>query len=402
MKILHTADWHLGKKLDNFSRLEEQILVMEEIVQIANEQEVDLVLIAGDLFDTFNPSVEAVELFYKTLKKISKNGDRLVVAIGGNHDSPDRIDAPDPLARECGIILIGHPNAIVNPIELDKFSITNSDEGFFEVKISNFNYPLRIVHTAYANEVRLKQYFGEDKDEQLNQVLSEKWYSIANQYCDTNGVNILISHLYMNKRGTELLEEPEGEKPIKIGNADLVYTDCIPPQIQYTALGHLHGYQNIGTKEKPIVYSSSPLCYSFSEAGQNKYVSIVEALPNQSVKIEKITLNSGRSLIRKYFNEISLAVEWLKDNPNSLIELTIESDNYITADDRKLIYQSHDGIIHLIPKVKNKQNDEAVYREINLNQDMKDLFKDYFKSKHLNQEPNDEIMDLFNEILNAK
>jgi exonuclease SbcD len=69
MKILHTADWHLGKRLDRFSRLEEQVLVMEELVQIADEQNVDLILIAGDLFDNFNPGVEAVQLFYKTLKR---------------------------------------------------------------------------------------------------------------------------------------------------------------------------------------------------------------------------------------------------------------------------------------------------------------------------------------------
>ena len=401
MKILHTADWHLGKRLDDFSRLEEQVQVMDEIIQIADDQNVDVVLIAGDLFDTFNPSVEAVELFYKTLKRLAKNGERPVIAIGGNHDSPDRIDAPDPLARECGIILIGHPNAVVHPIELDKFSITQSDEGLIEMKLANYDYPIRIVHTAYANEVRLKQYFGEEKDEQLNQVISEKWNSIANQYCDENGVNILVSHLYMNKRGAELLEEPDGEKPIKIGNADLVYTDCIPSQIQYTALGHLHGYNNIGTTEKPIVYSSSPLCYSFSEAGQTKYVSIIEAEPNQDVTIEKVQLNSGRSLVRKSFTEIETAVEWLKENPYTLIELTIESDSFIKAEERKLIYQSHDGIIYLIPKVKTIKPEESVYNEINLNQNMRDLFKDYFKAKHANQEPNDEIMDLFNEILNA-
>ena len=104
MKILHTADWHLGKRLDNYSRIEEQIEVMNEICEIADEQNIDLVLVAGDLFDTFNPSVEAVELFYKTLKRLANNGQRPVIAIAGNHDSPDRIDAPDPLARECGII----------------------------------------------------------------------------------------------------------------------------------------------------------------------------------------------------------------------------------------------------------------------------------------------------------
>ena len=402
MKILHTADWHLGKKLDNFSRLEEQILVMDEIVQIADKQQVDLVLIAGDLFDTFNPSVEAVELFYKTLKRLAKNGERPVIAIGGNHDSPDRIDAPDPLARECGIILIGYPNAVVNPFELDGFKITQSDAGFLELQLKNSKTPVRIVHTAYANEIRLKQYFGENKDEELNKVLKEQWTSIAVKYCDENGINLLVSHLYMNKQGeTTLLEEPEGEKPIKIGNADLVYSDAIPPQIQYTALGHLHGFNNVGTEEKPVVYSSSPLCYSFSEAGQTKYVSIIEAEPNQIVKFDKIALENGRPLIRKKFDDIENAVSWLNENQNTLVELTIESDTFLKAEDRKLIYQSHDGIIHLIPKVKNTQPENAVHTEINLDKDMKELFKDYFKSKNGNQDPNAEILDLFNEVMNS-
>src|SRR5690554_7064984 len=120
MKILHTADWHLGKKLDGISRMKEQIEVLDEIVDIADREAVDMVLIAGDLFDNFTPNTEAVELFYKTLKRLSNNGKRPVVAISGNHDAPNFIDAPDPLARECGIILIGHPNAAITPFELER------------------------------------------------------------------------------------------------------------------------------------------------------------------------------------------------------------------------------------------------------------------------------------------
>lgn len=153
MKILHTADWHLGKRLDRFSRLEEQILVMEEIIGIADEEHADLILVAGDLFDNFNPSVEAVELFYKTLKRLSLNGKRPVIAISGNHDSPNLIDAPDPLARECGIILIGHPKADVKPFSTEYFNISNSKEGFIELKIEGIDFPVRILHTPFANEI---------------------------------------------------------------------------------------------------------------------------------------------------------------------------------------------------------------------------------------------------------
>lgn len=401
IKILHTADWHLGKKLDSFSRLEEQILVMNEIIEIADQQQVDLVLIAGDLFDNFNPSVEAVELFYKTLKRLSNNGKRPVVAISGNHDSPSLIDAPDPLARECGIILIGYPNAKIQEFELNDFKILKSVEGMIELKLNSFDYPIRIIHTPYANEIRLKQYFGENKEDALNEVLATNWKNIADEYCDENGVNLLIAHLYMNQKGAEILEEPEGEKPIKIGNADMIFSEAIPPQIQYTALGHLHGFKNIGTEEKPVVYSSSPLCYSFSEAGQTKYVSVIEAEPNQTVSYHKVELKNGKPLIRKTFDDINLAVEWLNENQNALVELILESDSFLKADERKLIYQSHDGIIHLIPKVKNQEVEMVEYKFADQTKDMKELFADYFKSKNGNQEPNDEIKDLFNEILNS-
>lgn len=401
IKILHTADWHLGKRLDSFSRLEEQILVMNEIVEIADQEQVNLVLIAGDLFDNFNPSVEAVELFYKTLKRLSNNGKRPVVAISGNHDSPSLIDAPDPLARVCGIILIGYPNAKVQEFELNDFKISKSVEGMIELKLNSFDFPIRIIHTPYANEIRLKQYFGENKEDALNEVLATNWKNIADEYCDTNGVNLLIAHLYMNQKGSEILEEPEGEKPIKVGNADMIFSEAIPPQIQYTALGHLHGFKNIGTKEKPIVYSSSPLCYSFSEAGQTKCVSIIEAEPNQVISYNKIELKNGKQLIRKTFDDINLAVEWLNENQNALVELTLESDSFLKVDERKLIYQSHDGIIHLIPKVINQEIETVEYKFADQTKDMKELFADYFKSKNGNQEPNDEIKDLFNEILNS-
>ncbi|MBM7417619.1 MULTISPECIES: exonuclease SbcCD subunit D [Chryseobacterium] len=401
MKILHTADWHLGKRLDRFSRLEEQVLVMNEIVDIADRENVDLVLVAGDLFDNFNPSVEATELFYKTLKRLSLNGKRPVIAISGNHDSPSLIDAPDPLARECGIILIGHPKATINPFELEHFKVSKSAEGFIELEFKNQNFPVRILHTPYANEVRLKEYFGENKEEELNRVLAENWKKIADEFCNQNGINLLITHLYMNKKGAPILEEPEGEKPIKIGNADLVFSDIIPHQIQYTALGHLHGFKNIGTDEKPVVYSSSPLCYSFSEAGQTKYVSIIEAEPNKNVSFEKIALQNGKKLVRKTFDSIENTIEWLKENPNTLVELTLESETFLKAEERKLIYQSHNGIVHLIPKVKNQDFNENQLSEINLSQDIQTLFNNYFKSKNGGQEANEELINLFNEIVSS-
>jgi len=402
MRILHTADWHLGKRLDNFSRLEEQQAVLAEICRISEEKKVDMVIVAGDLFDTFNPPVEATELLYKTLKKLSRNGKVPVIAIAGNHDSPDRVNVADVLARENGIIFIGHPTDKVAEFELEEgFKIARSEIGFVEFKLPEVEFPVRLIHTAFANEIRLKEYFGENKQLSLQESLARKWQQSAGEFCDEKGINILTTHLYMLKRGGEILEEPEGEKSLNIGNADVVYSDAVPASVQYAALGHLHRYQDVGSNQ-PVIYSSSPLSYSFSEAGQQKYVAIVDLEPGATARIERIPLQSGRRLERKAFDEVEKAVSWLLENPDTLVELTIESGTFLTAEERKTLFQAHDGIIFLIPKVRSATiSDRQSNVEINLNQDMETLFKEYFQSRNKGQVPNEELMSLFNEIRNA-
>lgn len=402
IKILHTADWHLGKKLESFSRLKEQIEVMDEICEIADQQMVDMVIVAGDLYDTFNPPVEAIYLFYKTLKRLSKNGNRPVIAIAGNHDSPDRIDAPNPLAKECGIIFIGNPDSELVKFKLDEgFEVTKVDGNFLEILLPNHPFPIRIIATPYANEVRLKTYLGAaEKDDALNALLQKKWQFYADNYCDENGVNILTSHLYMLKRGGEVLEEPEGEKPLKVGNAEVIYSDCIPPQMQYTALGHLHNYQIVGGHASPVVYSSSPLAYSFSEVGREKKVVVVELEPNQKAIVTPIGLTKGRVLYRKRFDQFENAVNWLLENPNTLVELTLVSNQFLTNEELKKIHESHDGIIHVIPVIQQEDKFTQAEHTVNLDQNMDGLFVDYFKSKEKGQEPNEEIMALFHEVLN--
>lgn len=404
MKILHTSDWHLGKRLDYFSRLEEQRAVLAEITHIADRENVDAIVLAGDLFDTFNPPVEAIELLYKTLRKLSREGQRPVIAIAGNHDSADRIDAPDVLARECGIIFIGYPQATVAPFRIEGgFSISTSDAGFIELRLPRYHYPLRVIHTPFANELRLKQFLGlDEKGEQLNELLRKHWLTLANRHCDTQGVNILTTHLYMLQRGGEILEEPEGEKPLKLGHADLVYSDIIPPQIQYTALGHLHRYQNIGSQQRPVIYPSSPLAYSFSEAGQQKGIVLIELQPAHPAQYHFVPLQAGKALHRKRFQAIDAAVNWLQTNPDTLVELTLQSDSYLRSEDLKRIHQAHDGIIHIIPQVQQQANqEESTGKSINLDQDMDLLFKDYFQYK-FGQEPNNELMELLNEVINSE
>ncbi|MCE5205885.1 MAG: exonuclease SbcCD subunit D [Porphyromonadaceae bacterium] len=402
MKILHTSDWHLGKRLENFSRLEEQQSVMQEICEIADREKADVVLVAGDLFDTFNPPTEAVDLLYKTLKRLTANGRRPVIAIAGNHDSPDRIEAPDPLARECGIIFAGYPNALVPPFTLETgLKVLKTDEGFLEVSLPENNIPLRILLTPYANEYRLKIFLGEeDSEEELRSLLEKKWQSLADRYCDNRGVNILMTHLLMVRKGDPLPEEPEEEKPIlHVGGAQTIYTENIPWQIQYTALGHLHRMQQVDASTSPVCYSGSPLSYSFAEANQKKYILLVEAEPGKSASLREIPLSRGKRLLRKKVTGMEEALHWLTGNQTALVELTLVTDTFLTAIDRRRLNAVHEGIVSLIPEVVNREElDGHPSSHIDLSQSMETLFRDYFTYEK-GQAPNEEIMQLFREML---
>jgi len=402
MKLLHTSDWHLGKRLEDFLRIEEQQAVLQEICEIAEREQVDAVLVAGDLFDTFNPPTEAVDLFYKTLKRLSNNGNRPVIAIAGNHDSPDRIEAPDPLARECGIIFAGYPNSVVPEFELESgLKVLHSEEGFLELQVPGTPIPLRLLLTPYANEFRLKTYLGqENSEEELRTVLQEKWQEQAAKYCDTRGVNLLVTHLFVTRKGAELPEEPADEKPIlHVGGAQVIYTENIPQQIQYTAIGHLHRMHKVDSVPCPVYYSGSPLSYSFAEANQRKYVLVVEAEPDKSVNVQEIELSKGRKLLRKRAEGIDEALLWLTENPDCLVELTMVTDTYLTAQERKRLSAAHNGIVMLIPEVRNATEFQSGSKKgIDLTRNMEELFTDYFRHSK-GQEPNEEIMKLFTEIL---
>lgn len=401
MKILHTADWHLGKRLEHISRLDEQRQVLNEICDITEREAVDVVLIAGDLFDHANPSIEAIELLYETLKRLANNGKRAVVGIAGNHDSPDRIEAPDPLARACGILLAGYPNSQMRPIHLDSgLAISHSEPGFLELKLPSQEAPLRLLLTPYANAIRLQKYLGhEQSEENLRTILQAHWQQLADRYCDDQGVNILMAHLFVMEQDGTPPEESEDERTVlTVGGAGQIFTRNFPSNLQYVALGHLHRKQEISPNPCPILYSGSPLAYSMSEAGQQKQVLLVEAEPEQAVQIKPIPLQQGKSLFRKTFDEVSEAVIWLQAHPDSLVELTLKTDHFLSAKDRKLLYDAHPGIVNLIPQLTNPELIQSTTSQIDLSKDMEGLFADYFTHKH-GQAPNEALMAVFREML---
>ncbi len=401
MKILHTSDWHLGKRLDRFSRISEQKLVMDELVAQVESHDIDLVLISGDLFDTFNPATEAIDLFYRSLVRLSGYGKRAVIAIAGNHDSPERIQAPNPLARECGIVFAGYPQTLIAPFELlDGLKILNSEPGFIELSLPRYDYSVRILLTPYANQVRLQTYLGGDSGKSLQDVLSNHWQNLCEKFCNTRGINLLVTHLMITLPGQDPPEEPDEEKPIlHVGGAEAITIAAIPEEIQYTALGHLHRQQVIRESPHPVIYSGSPIAYSFAEADQDKYFVLLQAEPGRPIEWSRHALTSGKRLYRKRFSNVKDAVQWLKQHQDSWVELIMHTETFLSAKEKRLLLDSHEGITSIIPEIKN-QNAFAGESEtqIDLNRSIQDLFMDYFRSKH-QQDPADELLDLFQELL---
>jgi exonuclease SbcD len=401
LKILHTADWHLGKRLQEYSRLEEQKLVLDEICQIADQEAADLVLLAGDIFDSFNPAHEAVELLYKTLRKLSKNGTRPILAISGNHDSTQFVEAPDPLARELGIFFYSRYDSVIPVGKLDSgVEIIQSEPGFVEIRLPQFSFPIRVILAPYANEVSLRTYLGEEnREEEFRSILSQRWTDLAGRYCDPEGVNLFLGHFFFMKEGEKPESEPESERPIlHVGGTQALFTKNVPSQIQYAALGHLHRHHAVGDGPFPVVYASSPLAYSFSEADQEKKIVLVEALPNNSISYRAIGLKQGRPLYRKRFDALDKTLEWLEQNPYCFVEITYETEESIEAATRKAIFKAHDGVVSLIPSLKNPSGQEAFALHVDdLSKDMESLFRMYYQSEK-GQEPNAEILALFKEI----
>jgi exonuclease SbcD len=401
IKILHTADWHLGKRLQEYSRIDEQRRVLPEIAAIADDEEVDAVLIAGDLFDVFNPSHESQDLFYSTLFKLCNGGKRPVIAIAGNHDSHALVEAPVPLAKELGIVLVGSGTHTAIDITLPNgIRMESKEANVIEIFFPEKNENAIVITAPYANEQLLRTYLGEqNREEELRKILKLRWEQLAKKHFTKSSINFFIGHFFFAKNGEKPPTEPESERSIlHVGGAQAIYTSDLPDGLHYAALGHLHRHHCIDSERFPVVYSSSPLCYSFSEAGQQKCVVIYNS---ETKRYHTIDLKEGYELVRMRFESVNEAVTWLEANQNNYVEITIASDGPLEAESRRSIMAAHPRIVHLIPEIKNLNKDDSTLQSSDLSLDMTTLFSKFFKAEN-GTEPSDELLAMLREVMNEE
>lgn len=277
MKFIHLSDLHLGKRVNEFSMIEDQKYILIKILNVIDEEKPDGVLIAGDVYDRSVPSEEAMQLWDDFLIKISKRNIP-VYAISGNHDSAIRFSDHNKLVENAGIYLSPVYEGDIKPISLE-------DEAG----------KLNIYMLPFIKPVNVKQYFP---DEKIDDYTDACKVAIEQMNVDTNERNILIAHQFV--LGANTCESEEHN----VGGLDNVSVSVFD-DFDYVALGHIHGKQSIG--RETVRYSGTPLKYSFSEKNHTKTVTIVEIGKKGDVKIRETELIPQHDLreIKGTYNEVT-------------------------------------------------------------------------------------------------
>ena len=278
MKFIHLSDLHIGKRVNEYSMLEDQEYILNQIIAIIDEQKPDGVIIAGDVYDKSVPSAEAVALFDDFLFELSKRN-LYVFIISGNHDSPERIAFGGRLMEASRIYMSPVYDGAVSPVTLE------DEYGEINVWMLPFVKP---VHIRKFNE-----------DAQISTYTDAMRVAINNMNVDANERNIMITHQFVT--GAERTESEE----ISVGGTDNVDISVFE-NFDYTALGHIHRPQNC--KSEKVRYSGTPLKYSFSESKDNKSVTIVELKEKGNLSVDTIPLKPLRDMIeiKGKYNEIML------------------------------------------------------------------------------------------------
>lgn len=301
MKIMHLSDLHIGKKVNEYSMLQDQIYILKEILQIIDDEKVETVIIAGDVYDRSLPPNEALELFDEFLYQLSGRNVNVFV-ISGNHDSPERISYGGRMMTENKIFLSPVYDGNVKPITL------NDDYG--EV---NF-YLLPFVRPA-----DIRRYFPDENIENYTDAVK---VAIDNMNVDFNERNILVTHQFVT--GAELSESED----IIVGGTDNVSGEVFDG-FDYVALGHIHREQTVGKDN--IRYCGTPLKYSFSEAKHIKSVTILDFNDKGNIEYSKIPLTPFRDMreIRGTYYELTLKSSYESTNTEDYLHITLTDEEDI-------------------------------------------------------------------------
>lgn len=397
MRIIHTSDWHLGKSLEGVTRIDEQKKFCEEFIEMAEEKKADMIIIAGDIYDTYNPSADAETLFYDTIEKLSKNGKRYIYIIAGNHDNPDRLESIVPFASKRGITILGYPYSKAVVGKYDGFEIVEAEEGYTKVSING--EVVNVLGLPYPSEKRLNEVvLNFDSDEDMQKSYSNKVGDIFKKLEENykeDEINIAVSHLFVV--GSEITDS---ERRIELGGSLLVEKKDLPQNSQYIALGHIHKPQRM-SKKLNAYYSGSPIQYSKSERNTAKSVYIVDIEANKEPEVTQGFVRNYRPIVLFKCENIEEAVKISEEKKNEDIfsYFEVKATESLNPEDIRAIKKNMKNVLEIRPII-SKEEDFDKKEVIDINKgNIGEYFIDFFKKSNNGIEPSNEILNIFRELI---
>jgi exonuclease SbcD len=283
VRILHTADWHVGKRLGRFDRIAETERVLQEVVDVADAAEVDVVIVAGDLFDRALTAYANLGLVLDTLVRLGATGAR-VVAVPGNHDSAELFEVLAPYLSRAGVSLVAR-------------ALRPEDGGVLRVPARDGESCAQIACLPFLHEAHVVDFMADT--EEWHKSYAERVRALCHRYAtwmqangDAHTIDVMVGHFMIHGA------VPSGsERQLHIGEAYMAREDAIP-NVSYAALGHIHRMQPAPGTDVPAYYSGSLMQLDFGEWGQEKSVLVSEVTPLATRPPEVVPIAAGRKLVR--------------------------------------------------------------------------------------------------------
>lgn len=341
MKIFHTADWHLGKLVQGVYMTEDQKYVIGQLIDAIDEEQPDVVIIAGDLYDRALPPVEAVNLLDELLADIVLKRKIPVLAIAGNHDSPTRVQFGSKLMKDTGLHIVGELSANLEPVVLQ------DEHGEVHFHLIPFAEP-SLVKEVY-NDSSVATY-----DEAMQKVTEH----ITNTM-KPDVRHVAIAHAFVTPYGEKQDNTSESERPLSIGGSEYVNASYFEP-FHYTALGHLHRAHYV--LQERIRYAGSPLKFSSSEATHEKGFYVVELAADGSVAVEKRVLKPRRDL-RIVEGTLQEILRHEKSDDYVFIQLTDRTPVVGAMEQIRTVYENAMHVARKVQAVELTERAQFVKRE---------------------------------------
>lgn len=314
MKLIHLSDLHIGKRVFEFSMLEDQIYILNQITEIVKQEQTDGVILAGDIYDKAVPSAEAVQVFDGFLTGLAQLGQQVFV-ISGNHDSAERL--------AFGAELLGGQGVHVSPVYEGKTKKIVMKDSYGEVAI----HLLPFVKPAVVRHAIEKSEEGDSIMIQTYQDAVRE--AVRRMDVNQDQRNVLAAHQFVT--GAQRCESEE----LVVGGLDQIDVSLFG-EFDYVALGHIHSPQHVG--RETVRYCGTPLKYSFSEAGQQKSVTVVELLEKGNIEIRRIPLQPLRDMrkVKGTYLEVTARPFYEETNREDYIQVTLTDEEDITDGLQKL------------------------------------------------------------------